>query len=58
MNLSMGKLLEGLLSSLSQIGHHGPIFECLHTRKWHYLKRLGGVVLLAEVCHQGWALRF
>jgi hypothetical protein len=26
--------------------------------KWHYLEGLEGVVLLDEVCHCGWALRF
>ena len=50
MNLSMGKLLEGLLGSLNEISHHGPIFECLVARKWHYLKRLGGMALLEDVC--------
>jgi hypothetical protein len=37
------------------------MFQCLVTREWNYLKGLeglGGVALLKEVCHWGWALRF
>ena len=33
-------------------------FECLVTREWHYLKGLGSVDLLEEVCHWEWTLRF
>ena len=37
---------------------YAHIFECLVSRKWHYLKGLGGVALVEEVCHWGWALVF
>ena len=31
--------------------HKAQIFECLVIRECHYLKRLGGMALLEEVCH-------
>jgi hypothetical protein len=37
------------------------MFDCLVTREWICVKGLqdfGGVALLEEVCHWGWALRF
>ena len=38
--------------SLNRNGpHKAQIFECLVIRECHYLKRLGGMALLEEVCH-------
>ena len=39
-------------NSLNRNGpHKAQIFECLVIRECHYLKRLGGMALLEEVCH-------
>jgi hypothetical protein len=49
------------VGSYGDLNKNGPrrlIFEWLVTTDWRYLKGLGGVALLEELCHWAWALRF
>lgn len=47
---------EVFCAGLNMNGPKAHVFECL-VKKWHYLRGLGDVALLGEVCHWGWTLR-